>query len=375
MKGIEKTAETLNEKESFQKRLLDAMPIGVVVVNADTGIIESSNYAANKMLGTNIIENTGGKCRSVLCADLKASCTILDCELEPNSSEFIVENPDGSKRSLTRTVKKVLWKDNLKLVEFFMDNTEWEEDKETILRKNRELENINAKKDKYFSVLAHDLRSPFQSLIGLTQMMSDNINDFTQEQLTAISCGMNSTAKNVYKLLENLLDWVKIQKGFINYSPDNYNLCDIIKQSIEITKVIARQKEIMLINTISQDISVYADDKMVCSIVQNLLSNAVKFTAKGGTVVIRAQETKEKMIMVSIEDNGVGMHEDLQLKLFKLEEKVGSPGTDGEQSSGLGLLLCKDFVELSGGKIWTESREGKGSTFYFTLEKSKGVES
>jgi signal transduction histidine kinase len=166
--------------------------------------------------------------------------------------------------------------------------------------------------------------------------------------------------------LENLLEWAQIQKGSINFTPKDFDLSKIVSHSIDTIIPSALQKSITIINENGNSHKVHVDEKMIDTVLRNLLSNAVKFTRRNGKVVVKSSFNNGTM-EVSIEDNGVGIPKADVGRLFKIEEKVSSKGTDGELSTGLGLLLCKEFIEMHGGKIWAESKENVGSKFYFTL--------
>jgi two-component system, sensor histidine kinase and response regulator len=232
---------------------------------------------------------------------------------------------------------------------------------------NEELKKIIANRDKFFSIIAHDMKSPFQGFIGITELLCEEIAGFPNKELISLTKGLNANANNLYKLLSNLLDWARMQQDAISFNPIVILLSELV--SVNIAQIIKRgeQKGINIINEIQQNQTVYADEAMLNSVLRNLLSNAVKFTNRGGEIKIYSKVTDDNMIEVAVKDNGIGMPEQLIKRLFKLEEKVGRNGTDGEGSSGLGLMLCKEFVEKNGGKIRVESQENLGSTYYFTL--------
>ncbi len=238
---------------------------------------------------------------------------------------------------------------------------------EEITKHNEELLLINAEKDKFFSIIAHDLRSPFQGFLALTEMIADNIAEFSNEEIVKFVGELNKSTQNLYKLLQNLLDWAQLKKGSFSFTPEEFLLKTIVAASIEQINKRAIQKGITIINEVPGEQKVFADERMINSILNNLISNAVKFTSKDGKVIIKAKTISNDMSEISVEDSGIGMTESTINKLFKIDEKVGRKGTDGEPSTGLGLLLCKEFVEKHGGKIWAVSEEGKGSTFIFNL--------
>ncbi len=232
------------------------------------------------------------------------------------------------------------------------------------------LEKLNSEKDKLFSVIAHDLKSPFQGFISITEAMAEDINSFSKEELRHLSIGMHSNAKNLYRLLRNLLDWALMQQGQVNFSPVEIDLAEIIGQNVELVIRRSEQKGITITIANQDNFTVFADEAMLNSIIRNLLSNAVKFTSNGGKIIVETHEIENNMVLVSVADSGIGIPEDMLNKLFRVEEKVGRKGTDGEDSTGLGLTLCREFVEKQGGKIWVNSQENIGTTFYFTLKSA-----
>ena len=179
---------------------------------------------------------------------------------------------------------------------------------------------------------------------------------------------MHQTASNLFILLKNLLEWGQMQNGSMSFQPKISSLSDLIVKNVETLKERSDQKGVIVINTVSGPVDAYMDEKMINSVLLNLLSNAIKFTHRSGTVIVKVNKTREEVVEMSITDTGVGISESEVEKLFKVGEKTGMKGTDGELSTGLGLLLCKEFVEKHGGQIWVESQENIGSTFYFTLQ-------
>jgi PAS domain S-box-containing protein len=234
-----------------------------------------------------------------------------------------------------------------------------------------ELRQLNDTKDKFFSIIAHDLRSPFHGFLGLTKSFAEAAGSYSAQELALLSNAMHQSADNLFNLLNNLLEWAQMQKGSMSFQPIKLSLSDLITENVQTIKKRSEQKEVTIINTVFGSFQVYADEHMINSVILNLLSNAVKYTHRNGTVTLKASKTGEEMVQLSVSDTGVGMQKSKLDKLFKIGEKIGSKGTDGELSTGLGLLLCKEFVDRNGGKIWVESEEGVGSTFYFTLQSSE----
>jgi len=231
----------------------------------------------------------------------------------------------------------------------------------------KELQRINAEKDRFFSIIAHDLRGPFSSFLGVTQLLDEKLSELTKEDIQDFAASMRISATNLFSLLENLLQWAKIKQGLIPFEPTNMLLFKIAEESIVNVHEPAKNKGIEIVNDIEDGVEVYADKNMLQTVIRNLVSNAIKFTPKGGKISINAKVGEDKTAEISVKDSGIGMNQTMVANLFRLDVRTNRPGTEGEASTGLGLILCKDFIEKQGGKIWVESEEGKGSVFYFTV--------
>jgi signal transduction histidine kinase len=247
------------------------------------------------------------------------------------------------------------------------DITERKKADEEIRLKNELLQVINAEKDKFFSILAHDLRGPLSAFLGATQILTEEIQNMTLEEIKEITLSMKESATNIYSLLENLLEWSRLKRGMMDFVPEKFNLKNKIRACIDVLSESAKKKGIEIAVSIPDELEVFADNHMFDALIRNLVSNAIKFTTHGGKVNVTAFHNDDHSIEVKISDSGIGMTPELKDKLFLLNEKTSRQGTEGEPSTGLGLLLCKEFIEKHGGKIWVESEEGKGSTFSFTL--------
>ena len=243
---------------------------------------------------------------------------------------------------------------------------------EEIKLKNDLFRTINAEKDKFFSILAHDLKGPLSAFLGATQILAEEIQTMTLEEIIEITVRMKESATNIYGLLENLLEWSRLRRGGMDFVPEKLNLKEKIEACIDVLSESARKKRIETVISVPDDLEVFADNHMLDSVIRNLVSNAIKFTPVDGKVSVIANSKRDHSIEIKIIDSGIGMTPELKNKLFLLNEKTSRNGTEGELSTGLGLLLCKEFIEKHGGKIWVESEEGKGSTFSFTIPlKSK----
>jgi len=241
---------------------------------------------------------------------------------------------------------------------------------EEINSKNTQLQTLNAEKDKFFSILAHDLRGPLSAFVAATQIISEEIQNMDVEEIKDITNSMKTSASNIYSLLENLLEWSRLRRGGMDFIPVKLDLNNSVNECINILSESARKKEIKIYTSIPDGTQIFADNHMFETIIRNMVSNAIKFTNKGGMVKIEAVKKENLSTEIKITDTGIGMSPELKGKLFQIDEKTSRPGTDGEPSTGLGLLLCKEFIEKHGGKIWVESEQGKGSIFTFTIIQS-----
>jgi len=229
-----------------------------------------------------------------------------------------------------------------------------------------ELKAVNANKDKFFSIISHDLKSPFNGLLGITEILDSDYDELSLEEIKEMIQVLRNLSVNVYDLLDGLLQWAQTQTGIMEYNFENFDIYEKGENVLELLSVNAKSKNILLQNNIKLNSDVFADVKSVETILRNLISNAIKFTQPQGIIKLES-EINEKEIYISVIDTGIGMSEKNRSKLFKIEEHHTTIGTNNEVGSGVGLILCKELVEKNGGKIWVESELGKGSKFSFTL--------
>jgi signal transduction histidine kinase/Tfp pilus assembly protein PilF len=234
--------------------------------------------------------------------------------------------------------------------------------------KNKKISEINSQKDKFFSIIAHDLRGPFNGFLGLTELLAEDIDSMTTEEIKFAAVNMRNSAKNLFRLLENLLEWSRMEQNLISFVPKELVLMPIVLECIATIQDSAHNKEIEINTNISENTKVFADNNIIQAVIRNILSNAIKFTPKGGSIIIEAKEDNTKTT-ISITDTGIGIDPQMIENLFQLDMQTSRKGTDDEPSTGLGLILCKEFMEKHGGEIWIESEEEKGTTFYFSFPK------
>ncbi len=240
----------------------------------------------------------------------------------------------------------------------------------TKLKENEfELKELNATKDKFFSIISHDLRSPFIALIGYSELLYNDYDKLPKETIRDYISNIYNASKNTFELLENLLAWSRSQTGIIEINQKKINIKDYIDRVIQMLNPVAQKKNIELINTVNDKIHGYTDDNMLNTILRNLITNSIKYSYESGSIILRA-EVKDDIVVISVSDNGVGMSEEIKNTLFKISETKSQPGTQSEKGTGLGLILCKEFVEKQGGKIWVNSEARKGTSFFFTIAYS-----
>jgi len=266
-----------------------------------------------------------------------------------------------------------------------LDITTRKKARQSLIQNEKKLKNLNATKDKFFSIIAHDLRTPFNSMIGFSKLLINKFDEFKVSKQKEYIKYINDGLQNTNKLLENLLMWAHLQSGIIRFNPEKENLYLLAIDAIDILEQSAINKSIKIKNNLNENVILKLDKNMILTVFRNLISNAIKFTPKGGAIEIGCtietygrtsqqengrtsqQENNPSVMEIYVKDNGVGISKEIQEKLFKIEENISTKGTNNETGTGLGLILCKEFIEKHGGKIWVESEEGKGSKFIFTI--------
>jgi len=236
--------------------------------------------------------------------------------------------------------------------------------------KNEQLRKLNTSKDKFFSIISHDLKNPFSVLLGFAELLSSHIDRYDKPKIQTLANRILSSANKLYALLENLLTWSKIQRGLMECVPEVISIHKLVSDTLDLVAPQAEKKQITLLNHTPEAITAYADKSMVQTILRNLLSNALKFTHVTGKVTISAQSYNDRNIELVIADTGIGVPPHILPRLFRIDTQYTKTGTAGEEGTGLGLILCKELVEQNGGSISVESTVGKGAAFRITLPKS-----
>ncbi|HEX2982855.1 MAG TPA: PAS domain-containing sensor histidine kinase [Ignavibacteriales bacterium] len=339
--------------------LRNALEMGTntqIEISVDFDIIRQKKIYATSRQGT---------------AYFNLSLTILKQNGNKNITGYMLHLQDITRRKF---IEKQLLDYNRELID---NKAILEEQTKELTKLNERLEiserkllNMNAKRDKFFSILAHDLKTPFHSLLGFSEYLINYSSEMSMEELQEFSASMYKSTQKVFNLLENLLQWSRFQTGRFTFTPSRWKIYDLIEQVIELYSDSAKQKKIRIDNLADKEHYVFADSNMANTILRNLLSNAIKFSFPGGSVQISSVE-KPNYIEITVSDNGKGMSSETLKNLFKVESKVSTEGTAKEMGTGLGLIICKEFIKKNKGMIKAESQEGKGSVFTFSLPKEK----
>jgi signal transduction histidine kinase len=238
-----------------------------------------------------------------------------------------------------------------------------------IERKNEELNKSNATKDKFFGIIAHDLKNPIGTIWGFSDLLIEDELIIDEDKKDVVK-GINQCAEHTHKLLEDLLSWARAQKDSIEFAPKEHEIFAIVDKELKVLQQVADKKQIEIKNHIPVEHKMYADQPMFETIIRNLVSNAIKYTNAGGMVSIKAQpmvKNQQPFMQFSIADNGIGMTQEVVASLFAITKNKSTRGTDNEEGTGLGLLLIKEFIDKHQGNIYAESQPGAGSTFTFEL--------
>jgi PAS domain S-box-containing protein len=377
-----KKAETaLKISENKYRKLHETMMDGFIYLNMEGKIIESNESFRNmlgyeqaelaKLTNINITPAKWHDYESKILSEqilikgysdvyekeyIKKDRTIFPVELHT----FLIKDENGNNEGMWAIVRDI--------TERKRTQTKIINNEEKLRKYSEELEKLNTAKDKFFKIIAHDLKSPFHSLQNMTSMIIDEIDSMDKGKILTIITKLNVLIKNQYKLLENMLFWSQIQMGRMEYNPVDILLSKSINQVFDILNAALSEKNINPVNSVPANTVIRADKNMLNSILQNLIYNAVKFTNPGGKVEVGFEDLNG-LNKIFVSDTGTGITEEMQKKIFKTEFGSSSIGTSGESGTGLGLMLCKEMVEMHGGIISFDSEPGKGTTFYFTIPK------
>jgi signal transduction histidine kinase len=235
-----------------------------------------------------------------------------------------------------------------------------------IEKSENELKLLNASKNKFFSIIAHDLKNPFHTVMGYSYLLSKDYNNFTEEERRKFADDIHHSTNNIFRLLQNLLEWSRSQTGRLTFTPREIELKLVVDSSVSVLRSLADQKNIRIEMNFDDNLMLFADPQMIETVLRNLVNNAIKFTPENGLIQVAATQT-DGQITICVKDSGIGISQEDAQTLFKIDSTVKRKGTNNEDGSGLGLILCREFIAKNNGTIWVSSAAGEGSSFFFTV--------
>ncbi len=377
-----RTLDYLAESEEKYRSLVENAPTGILLIDPGGSILEV-NARMIDILGSPGV----GETRQINCMEfpplkeIGLSDDLMECIRTERSLRRRVEYRTkwGKQVSLHYTITPVRGAQGTvsRLILNAEDITEAMESERSRLEaeqrylhqleeSEKALKELNAMKDKFFSIIAHDLKNPFNSILGLSSLLNEAYDNFPEKQRKAFIKNICEASENTFKLLQNLLEWSRTQTGQIEYNPRMLHLEPLVIDNIAILKSGFARKQIEVLADLDREIKAYADENMVKLVLRNLLANALKFTHPGGRVEVFA-ESRGPEAVITVKDNGVGLSEENLQKIFRIDFHLKTRGTASESGSGLGLILCKEFIQKNRGRIWAISEPGRGSSFSFSL--------
>jgi PAS domain S-box-containing protein len=363
----------LTESEEKYRAVVEQTKEGIVLYDIETLFIKESNHSYESLLGYTKEEMRNLRIYDIVDHD-KESIDNFVKKILDNGNYYIGDRchvkKDGTRIHVEVNVTLIEYLGKKVMCVLVRDITDRMKNEEILRKNNEELEKAIASKDKFFSIVAHDLKSPFQGLVGYTELMSRNYSDFTEEERMNFARELNNVSKNLYQLVNNLLQWSQLQTNRMKYYPETFHIHGLLQTAEHTFETNFEQKEIKFNNLIGSDVEIYADKMMTEVIFRNLISNSLKFSNKGGIITVYS-ETKDDYELISVSDEGVGIPNEIIPKLFEITSKYTTKGTEEEDGTGLGLVLCSEMAEVNKGKISVVSTWGKGSVFTVKLPKKK----
>lgn len=366
----------LNDSAEHFKMIFTMNPEPASITNIEEGIIEDVNESFSNVFGFKRDEVIG---MSTLGLNFWVQPEMRDEYVRRiketgfcDNLEMEVRHKDGIITTGLISGKVIHINDKPFLLSVFRDISDRKAAELEIQQKNEELGILNAEKDRFFSIIAHDLRTPFNGMLGMTDIMANNIELLSKEEIVKFAHLMKTSADNLFKLLNNLLEWSMMQGGITEFKPAGFSLNPAITDIVNIFSDTAKLKNIELRDDTNEVLIVEADKNMIDTILRNLVSNAIKFTKRGGSISISARKV-EQGVEVCVKDTGIGMKEEMVSNLFRIDKKTARPGTEKEPGTALGLLLCKEFADKHCSTLVVKSVEGEGSEFSFVVKSGEEV--
>jgi len=378
---LQNKSEKINNYNKTLKDIIDNTPILSVIIDDDVKVLSANNsflkyfdsnqiMIQNTLLG-NVVKcihsvSSNGSCGKMSdCLTCLFRTTVIETintgkNIFKREGQFKIKT-DGVERLLFLQISttRIIYNNNQAILLSINDITKEKE-------QNIQLQKLNITKDKFISIISHDLKNPIAGFMGVTELLYQNYSKIDNSKIEELLYNLYDTSKKTYALLENLLTWTRTQSEDIVLKKEKIRLYDLSKDILRLFEVNFKSKKLNQFLEIDENILVSVDKNMLNTVLRNLIMNSIKFTNESGNITLKA-EVKNDLIEISVIDTGIGIPDKIKDSLFKLDEKTTRPGTKNETGTGLGLILCKEFVEKHGGKIWVISSHGKGSVFKFTL--------
>jgi PAS domain S-box-containing protein len=368
--GVTKDISRIQLSEEKFSKLFHLNPSACGLSDIDTRKYIEVNEAFYNLFGFDKDEVIGNTAFDLGIFTPEASTTLLrsaDPTGKVTNIETSLKAKNGDIKHVLVSAENIYVQDKKYRFTVVLDITERKKAEEELKKSEAELQQLNATKDKFFSIIAHDLKSPFNAIVGFSDLLVERVKEKDYNGIDVFASNILKSSNRAMDLLTNLMEWSRSQTGRMVFNPINFDLVGFLADIVPMFDDIAGQKSITIRRDLPPKMSVSADQAMISTVFRNLISNAIKFTKPGGTITLSVIQNANE-IMVSVRDTGIGIPDTMIGKLFQIDQCYSTPGTNREQGTGLGLILCKEFVEKHGGKIWAESEEGKGSVFFFTLK-------
>ncbi|HNW90933.1 MAG TPA: PAS domain S-box protein [Bacteroidales bacterium] len=373
---LKMTEQKLEEAKNQLEIVFDNGPDAILLTRIEDGFYIDSNKTFTKYTGYTPDDLRGKSTLDIDIWDNPKDRDILLHEVKTkgfcHNLELVVKNKNGTKRIIDMSAEVIVIRGIPHLLSISRDIVERKKMEELLQKQNNDLYELNATKDRFFSIIAHDLKDPHNAILGYSEILSENYDLLSEQDKKNYINNILLSSKSLSRLLQNLLDWANSQTGRMVYKPELLDITKVIKETMDLLHYQAKIKQIRLITDIDSSSGIFADPNMTRTILRNLVSNAIKFTRRNGFVKITTTDITDKKtdyIEISVVDNGVGINKENLEKLFKLDHKVKTSGTEEETGSGLGLILCKELVEKNKGTMSIISEENIGTTVSFTLPK------